>query len=148
MTRSRLSRCCGPVQSRRAQARRALGWTLAALLLAGMVGCAVSKVPGTPVVDGNGQGHLEIRAANYAFVPNVIRTPSKKPLGLSLVNPMSMRHNFTIETADGRLLLTKNLAPRSRTTLEFTPPVAGRYFIYCGRLGHRALGMSGEIHAF
>ncbi|MBI2369647.1 MAG: cupredoxin domain-containing protein [Deltaproteobacteria bacterium] len=136
----------GPAQSRRATAGRALGWTLAALLLAGVVACAVAPVPGAPVVDGNGVRHLEIQANNYAFTPNVIRTPSKQALALSIVNPTTARHNFTIETADGRLVLARDLQPGNQT--EFTPPVPGKYFLYCDRLGHRARRMSGEIDAY
>lgn len=127
---------------------QALRWALAALLLAGMAGCAITRVPGEPVVDSNGVRHLEVRASNYAFAPNAIRTPSGKPLVLSLINPTATRHNFTIETNDGKLLLTKDLRPGDRTTLAFTPPAAKTYFLYCGRLGHRALGMSGKILAY
>ena len=123
------------------------GMVLAVLGLAA-VGCApVSTVEGRARKARAGEEAISIEAGSFHFRPNRILASAGENLQLKVKNGSSLAHNLTIETPDGKVILSLDL-PAGETRLGTSRlPGAGEYILYCDKPGHRTFGMKGVLIA-
>ncbi len=121
------------------------GMVLVVLGLAA-VGCApVSTVEDRARKVRAGEEAISIEAGSFHFRPNRILASAGENLHLKVKNGSSLAHNLTVETPDGKVILSLDL-PAGETRLGTSRlPEAGKYILYCDK--HRTFGMKGVLIA-
>jgi len=120
------------------------------LLLALLVlppGCS-----GTPEVTAEaaapeGRQAIALKVKNYSFAPESIRARAAGELLLEVENLSGSDHNLTVETPEGRTLLSVDLPGRETITVRIKLKTAGTYPFYCDQPFHATMGMKGTIWA-
>jgi plastocyanin len=126
------------------------GYRRSLLLLTLLVlppGC--SGTPEVPVdaAAPTGLQAIALKAKNYSFTPEYIRASAGGELLLEVENLSGSDHNITVETPEGRTLLSVDLPGGETTTVKARLKSAGIYPFTCDQPLHATMGMKGTILA-
>ena len=110
-------------------------------------GCSgTPEVPADAAVAGDGQV-VALKAGSYSFTPGHIRARAGGELLLEVENLSGSDHNITVETPEGRTLLSVDLPRREKVNLKVRLKSAGIYPFTCDQPFHATMGMKGTILA-
>ena len=118
--------------------RRVVAVVGAATLALALAGCASAAAGGA---GGSVVGEITLRATEFAYVPGQVRISGPGEVKVTLQNQGLVEHDFTIEGAQGKLLVK----PNTTETATFKLPKAGTYTFTCTVEGHKAAGMKGTL---
>jgi plastocyanin domain-containing protein len=120
-----------------------------AIILAGGCGTPGKNVPvteGTAVPDQSGVQILNVQVNNFYYNPSRIVIEVNRPVRLIMKNTSHIvPHNISIHAPDAGIDINRNLGPRKRITVEFTPTKTGEYPFFCAKDGHANKGMTGTL---
>jgi nitrite reductase (NO-forming) len=122
-----------------------VGWNLGALVAALLLLAACTGRGG-----GSGAGGLVIVAKRgaFEFVPANVTAPLNVATTVTLQNPDSQIHDWTIDNipVGGTPQRVHIVADPGRNVSQtFTFTQAGTYRVYCSQPGHEAAGMVGQL---
>jgi plastocyanin len=110
-------------------------------------GCSgTPEVPADAAVSRDGQV-VALKAGSYSFAPEYIRARAGGELLLEVENLSGSDHNITVETPEGRTLLSVDLPGRETVTVKVRLKSTGIYPFYCDQPLHATMGMKGIILA-
>ncbi len=109
----------------------------AALALALITGCGAAGGAG----GGASVGDITLQANEFAYSPATLRLDRAGQVTVTLHNQGQLEHDFTIEGAQGTLLVKANSTGKA----TFKIPKAGTYTYACTVQGHKEAGMKGTL---
>lgn len=120
-----------------------------AIILAGGCGTPGKNVPvteGTAIQDQGGVQILNVQVRNFYYKPSRIVVVVNRPVRLIMKNMSHIvPHNISIHVPDAGLDIDRNMGPRRRITIEFTPTKIGEFPFFCAKDGHAKKGMEGTL---
>jgi plastocyanin len=110
-------------------------------------GC--SGTPEVPVDTAAPRGRqvIALKVKSFSFAPAYIRAFAGGELLLEVENLSGSDHNITVETPEGRTLLSVDLPGRETVTVKVRLKSTGIYPFYCDQPLHATMGMKGIILA-
>jgi plastocyanin len=112
-----------------------------------LAGCAGARIEGAAQSLPAGGYGVTVDLVNFAFRPNVITAEAGRPITITAVSESKARHNVTIISSDGELLVDVDVPARQTRVFEVTLRQPGTYELYCDVGLHRSLGMEGTFVA-
>ncbi|MBI3972073.1 MAG: cupredoxin domain-containing protein [Chloroflexi bacterium] len=107
--------------------------------LAGLAaGCGGAGAAGAR---GASAGEISLRATEFAYAPAQVRVAGPGEIKVTLDNRGVVEHDFTIEGAQGKLLVK----PGATGSAIFQVAKAGTYTFACTVPGHKEAGMKGTL---
>lgn len=100
-----------------------------------LAGCGASGGSGAVV------GEISLQATEFGYSPAQVHISGPGQVKVTIKNQGVVEHDFTIEGAQGKLLVK----PNTTGTSTFTIAKAGTYTFACTVEGHKAAGMKGTL---
>jgi uncharacterized cupredoxin-like copper-binding protein len=131
-------------------AHRSGAMLIAALLAAGLVGCATpgaERLPSLGVAELTGNVQVaRLKLESYYFEPNRLMVKVGVPVRLVLDNSTLLAgHDFSLFAPDANLELDVYVPARQQVTVQFIAEKVGEYRFYCNIDDHAERGMVGTL---
>jgi plastocyanin len=123
--------------------RYVTGCVIALLLF--LSGCAGREQVVNVTAPPGQKAHVQMKASNFAFDPDVIVAQKGDILVLAVTNVSGEEHNLTVKDPSGSVVKSEDLPAHQTITVEVPLQAAGVYPFYCDKPFHTALGMKGRI---
>src|SRR5512136_2428711 len=107
-----------------------------------VVACAA---PQKSVILGVGEKELTMKADSLYFEPNLIKAHRGDTLTISVENVARIDHNLTIQTPQGKTLVSVDIPGKGTATAKVNLAEAGTYNFFCDKPLHAGMGMKGRI---
>jgi len=117
---------------------------IAVLLVLGLLVLACAA-PQKSVTLGVGEKELTMKADSLYFEPNLIKAHRGDTLTIKLENVARIDHNLTIQTPQGKTLVSVDIPGKGTATAKVNLAEAGTYNFYCDKPLHASMGMKGRI---
>ncbi len=118
---------------------------IAVLLVLGLFVAACAGAPQKPVTLGAGEKELTMKADSLYFEPNYIKAHRGDILTIKVENVARIDHNLTIQTPQGKTLVSVDIPGKGTATAKVSLEEAGTYNFYCDKPLHAGMGMKGRI---
>ncbi len=123
----------------------AAGGRVALFAVMGLLMAACAGAPQKPVVLEPGTRELTMKADSLYFEPNYIKARQGDILTIKIENVASIDHNLTIQTPQGRTLVSVDIPAKGTATAKVELSEIGTYNFYCNKPLHSTMGMKGQI---
>jgi plastocyanin len=91
-----------------------------------------------------GDNKIEMKAGNFYFDPNSVHATTGE-LEIILLNTSDTEHNLTIVNPKGEVLVSRDIQDRAKEQILVSLDQTGTYELYCDKMFHPSLGMTGAI---
>ncbi len=86
-----------------------------------------------------------MKADSLYFEPNYIKAHRRDILMIKVENVARIEHNLTIQTPQGKTLVSVDIPAKGTATAKVNLAETGTYNFYCDKPLHARMGMKGRI---